>query len=149
VTNVPTLASVVKIKDPLLRATRAAEIVHDAQERAEATRNARDLAALHLERVQHWRPVDIVDLIGVSRGLFVRIRQRGPAHLPVIDNAEDVARTMGEETIKWDTLAKQAGLVRDNAIYEARQAGISNADLHRATGLTTARIAQLKHGPQV
>jgi hypothetical protein len=147
----PTIGTVRKIKDPLDRLKAAAILVDEAQAKGQDARRTRDMAALHLDKVLGWRPTEIVAQIHVSRSLYVRIRDRYAAVL--VEHAKNmtgdvpkIAAASGAAAIKWDAIAKEGIEIRDEAIAEAIAAGVRNADIARATGLSTARIAQIRTG---
>jgi hypothetical protein len=147
----PTLGTVRKIKDPMERVKAAATLVEDAQRRGDEARRQRDMYALHLDKVLGWRPVDIVRQVQVSRSLYVRIRDRYPTVLvekakSLTGDVPALAKAAGAEAVKWDRIAAEGIEIRDAAIEEAINGGIRNAEVARATGLSTARIAQIRTG---
>lgn len=139
----PSLASVSKIEDLAKRARDAARIAKSAQVKADLHRPTRDAAALAMLRAGA-QPVEVYRLIGVSRGLFVRMARRPlTSNPPVFADPKATAAASAKECAKWDRLAEQARAVRDQAAYAMKDAGRTNADVARATGLTTARVAKL------
>jgi dienelactone hydrolase len=121
-----------------------------ANQRRDKAKEARRKAMVGVE----VKPVDVYKhTIGVSRGLFVRLLHRAPNQLPEIENAREVALMAKEDCQMYDAINVDARIIRDEAITVLlngdRKAGIkaiSNADVARLTGLTTARVAQLRYG---
>lgn len=100
------------------------------------------------------QPVNVYEPLGVSRGMVNRLLMRMPdGPLPVVENPEAEARSAAtklpavEETLtEAKRIRRDAALIlmdgRDDDGNEFQP--ISNADVARITGLTTARIAQLR-----
>lgn len=98
-----------------------------------------------------YTPVDVYrDILGVSRGLFVRMTQRAPEQLPDIPDAEQVATKAANDVDRYDALAAEALRIRnevtDDLLNGLTGPAMRNADIARMTGLTTARVAQLRLG---
>lgn len=152
----PTIDAVRQIKDPLKRAAAAAKVNRAAQERADTARWGRDCAAVSLHKHYHWEPVDIYRALDVSRSLFVRICERVKAEGPVrkIPDAERVMTRTAATVARNEALVEESRLVRDEAVmgmlngrYRKPGGGTyRNAEVAKATSLTTARVAQLRHG---
>lgn len=150
------VASVAKIIDPMKRLTAAAALVREAEAAAERARAERDMATIVAHLDQGVPPVVLYrDTLAVSRGLFNRIIQRAPAERPTIDNAKAVAGKAAKQVRKFEAIVEQAREIRDTAALNLmngrdeqgnRVPPVSNADISRATGLTTARVAQMRTG---
>jgi hypothetical protein len=149
-----TVAKIEKIADPAKRLAAAARLAREATIEANKARTRRDLAAVTLHRVHGWKQVDVRNLIGCSRGLYVRIEQRTPVELPDIEDPEKVIREVLPVIARLNATVEKARTIR-NEVADAMLDGhirkpdgrvYSNADVHRMTGLTSARIAQLRVG---
>jgi hypothetical protein len=149
----PTIESVRAIKDPGKRATQAAKIIRAARARADEARQERDAAAMSLHRHYNWGPVDVYRAIGVSRSAFVDIAER-VGRIGKISNAEQVMSRAAATVARNETLANEAREVRDEAAtgmlngrYRKPGGGAyRNSEVAKCTGLTTARVAQLRQG---
>lgn len=150
----PSTATVRAIEDPAKRARAAARIVRDAEAKANEARYERDMAAVILHLREGWKPVEVYRALGVSRGLFVRMVQRAPADLPPMADPDKAMRKAARTVERLDTTCEEAREVRDEAAagmlagkYRKPDGTLyRNADVARLTGLTTARIAQLRAG---
>lgn len=150
------VASVAKIIDPMKRLTAAAALVREAEAAAEHARAERDMATIVAHLDQGVRPVVLYrDTLAVSRGLFNRIIQRAPVDRPEIPDAKTVAGKAARQVRKYEAIVEQAREIRDTAalmLMNGRDAQgnkvptVTNADISRATGLTTARVAQMRTG---
>jgi hypothetical protein len=136
------------------RAQQAAVIARVAKMQADDTRTARDQAGTALTEVHGWKPVHAYTLMKVKRGLYARIRTRclerglDPQYRDE-GEAQRIAGLYAGMPERLDALADRAGEVRDEAIVHllttpASEGGMPNAEVARLTGLTTARIAQLR-----
>lgn len=112
----------------------------------------RDLAAADVK----IQPVDVYEMLNVSRNLVNRILMRMPTEdLPPMRSPQRTAITAHEKIAPLVETIDAAKEIRDTAALML-MAGegpdgehvtpVSNADVARATGLTTARIAQLREG---
>jgi hypothetical protein len=133
---------------PLERVSAAAALAEPAEAAADNARGARDLAACwaHLDdgvpAVTMYR-----DVLGVSRSLFVRIIQRAPADRPPVKRAKAVAKAKAVKVREFEEVAEAAREIRDTtALLLMNEGNVPNAEVSRRTGLTTARIAQLRTG---
>jgi hypothetical protein len=149
----PTIDAVRKTKDPAKRAQGAAKIGRQAQDRADAARLERDRAAVSLYKHYGWEPVEVYRALDVSRSLFVRICERvGPVQK--VPNAEQVMNRAARTVARNEALVEEARVVRDEAATgmlhgKYRKPGgetFRNAEVAKCTKLSTARIAQLRHG---
>lgn len=149
--------TVAKIADPMKRVAAAAALVREAEAAAEDARAQRDMATIVAHLDQHVAPVRLYrDALQVSRGLFNRMVQRAPAQRPDIPNAIDVAAKAAKAVRRFEERAEQAREIRDTAMLMLLNGGedehgnavtpVSNADIARATHLTTARVAQMRTG---
>lgn len=146
------------IPDPLERVAAAADLVRKAEERAENARAMRDMAAIVAHLDDGVPPVTMYrDVLGCSRGLFVRIIQRAPAKRPKMEGAVEQARESAAAVRRHEAIIEAAREVRDSTALLLMNGGkdpvtgqkvtpVSNADIARATGLTTARVAQVRTG---
>jgi hypothetical protein len=151
-------ATIAAIADPLERLKASADLVRKSEEYAERARAMRDMAAIVAHLDDDVPPVVLYrDVLECSRGLFVRIIQRAPAKRPKIDDALDVTRESAAAVRRHEEIATAARQVRDETAMLLMSGGtdpisgeevkaITNADVARATGLTTARIAQMRTG---
>lgn len=109
-------------------------------------------------------PVDVYrNMLGVSRGLFVRMTHRAPQQLP--EFLDDDGKPMTPEALTelavnarkaskvYNDIAQAARTIRDedaiSLLYGNARAGrqpMSNAELARLFNLTTARVAQIRYG---
>jgi hypothetical protein len=98
-------------------------------------------------------PAEVYHLIGVSRALLVRMMKRLPEHLPPLhgDHTE-VGKQATKEAEKWDRVADEALAYRDELAMSMLGQGDDgvqrrrNAEVAQLTGLTTARVAQMRTG---
>lgn len=146
------------IEDPLKRVKVAAELARKAEERAERARQVRDMAACVAHLDDGVPPVEMYrDVLECSRGLFVRIIQRAPAERPDMKAARRQAAESAKAARRHEEVIEGARALRDETILLLLNGGtdpvtgtpvapISNADVARATGLTTARVAQVRTG---
>ena len=98
-------------------------------------------------------PVDVYKMLGVARSLVNRILMRMPNDpLPVMRNPEKVAKASHDKIPEWEAVVEQAREIRNKAALDLmtgeNDTGVytSNADIARATHLTTARVAQIREG---
>lgn len=146
------------IPDPLERVEKAAEVVRKAEVRANAARSMRDIATVVAHLDDGVSPVTLYrDTLECSRGLFVRIIQRAPASRPKMDGALAQARESAQAVRRHEATIEGAREVRDETALLLMNGGtdpatgakvepISNAEIARVTGLTTARVAQVRTG---
>lgn len=146
------------ITDPLERVEKAAELVRKAEDRANAARSMRDMATIVAHLDDGVPPVTLYrDTLECSRGLFVRIIQRAPARRPKMEGALDQARESAQAVRRHEATIEAARIVRDETALLLMNGGkdpvtgekvkpVSNAEIARATGLTTARVAQVRTG---
>lgn len=114
---------------------------------------ARATYRARLETIDYM-PIDVYTLLGVSRGLFFRmIRGRMPLELDDVPDAREVAETTGRQCEMYDVIALGARTIRDEAVLallngnpKAKRPPMSNADVTRITGLTSARTHQIRMG---
>lgn len=152
----PTIDAVRALPDPAERAKEASKINHAAQERADAARVERDRAAVSLHLHYGWKPVQVYRTLDVCRTSFVLMvgRVAPSGRLPKVPDAEQVMKRAAATVARNEALVGESREVRDEAVTRMlngkyRQPDGSpyrNADVHRLTGLTTARVAQLRKG---
>jgi hypothetical protein len=106
-------------------------------------------AALEAAGVEVY-PADVYNLIGVARNLFVRMMARMPDTLPEFDDPRAEAKAAARDVRRYNQIADDVRALRDAAtddLLNGRSGTrMSNADVSRLTGLTTARVAQLRLG---
>lgn len=112
----------------------------------------RDLIAADVEVY----PVDIYEMLGVSRNLVNRTLMRMPnGPLPHLVDPARSAKNAHAQVPEVEAIIEEAREIRDTAALILmsgedekghRFQPVSNADIARATQLTTARIAQLREG---
>lgn len=142
-------ATVRAIADPTKRAKEASELARQIEAKLDAERARRDMAVV-VARMDHGvPPVTLYRELDVSRGLVNRMLQRAPAQRPTFDDPVKEAKAAQRAVKKHEPLLEEILVVRDdtlrglmNGAYGERP--ISNADAHRLSGLTTARIAQIR-----
>lgn len=131
------------------------EITEDEYEvllRENREQRGRDLAAAN----PPVQPSDVYKMLDVSRNLVNRLLMRMPSgDLPPVLNPKRTAREAHAKMPACEALIEQAKEIRDTAALILMSGEdddgrtfepVSNADVARATGLTTARIAQLREG---
>lgn len=150
--------SVRAIADPLERVAAAAELVRKTEVRADAARGIRDMATIVAHLDDGVSPVTLYrDTLQCSRGLFVRIIQRAPAKRPHMTDALAQARESAQAVRRHEAVIAEARAIRDETalllmnggtdpVTGKRVVAVANADIARATGLTTARVAQVRTG---
>lgn len=94
-------------------------------------------------------PVTIYKMLGVVRSLVNRILMRMPdGDLPTMSDPAKAARNAHRQLPQYEKILRDARIIRDDAalslIEGASGAPVSNAEIARTAGLTTARIAQLR-----
>jgi hypothetical protein len=144
--QMPYETTIDRIQNDLAAGKITARVAQERKDRAQGIRRK------NMEAVEH-KPVDVYRVIGVSRGMFVRMMHRAPRELPQIDDAPKVAAAAAAECARYDAMNKEARAIRDEAIMALlngdRATGrqpVSNADVARLSGLTTPRVAQLRYG---
>ena len=146
------------IPDPLERLAAAAALVEKAKERADAARSMRDMAVVVAHLDDGVPPVTLYrDVLKCSRGLVVRIIQRAPAKREKMADALGQARESADAVRRHEAVIQAARPIRDETALLLMNGGtdpvtgeavapMSNADIARATGLSTARVAQVRTG---
>jgi hypothetical protein len=135
--------------------------VQEFAAKAEASRAERDAALVSLHVHEGWTPVQCYRLVDVSRGLFVRMMAKAEEQaeqsgdeIPHVPDAEKTAKRAARELARHDAALDQYRDKRDDdavpmlngAIRKDDGGMYRNAEVARMTGLTTARVAQLRHG---
>lgn len=154
---VRTPEQVAAIENPVERLTAAADLVRASEQRAEGARSMRDMAAIYAHLDDGVPPVVMYrDVLQCSRGLFVRMVQRAPAKRDRFEDAVSQARESAEAVRRHEATIEAARVIRDETAlalmngwkdpYSGEKHLLSNADVARATGLSTARIAQMRTG---
>jgi hypothetical protein len=112
-----------------------------------------------------YKPIQVYrDTIGVSKGLFVRMQHRETQELPefrdpetgepmTLEQVKELGLAARAECEMYDAIDLGACTIRDEAVHVLLNGdpkrgikAISNADVSRIVGLTTARVAQLRYG---
>lgn len=134
------------IADPEQRARAAARAWALADAAVSQARAQRDAACLHLLRNEGWKPIQVYTLAGLSRRLFgpIAASRKGPA--PVVEDAEKIAKRAGKRFWEQKARLDEVAAIRAAAGHEMLAAARSNADVARATNLSTARITQMRKG---
>lgn len=193
---------VASIEDPMSRMVAAADLAREAETKADAQRERRDLAILVMlrpfadavagtnaerNRLRERRdtgqitdeeyiaflaenrekrqddlhkakvtiyPADIYKMLGISRNLVNRILMRMPVEdLPPIRRPKQIAQTAHAKIGPLQETVSQARDIRTAAALQVMSGEddqgnaippVSNAEIARATRLTTARVAQLR-----
>jgi hypothetical protein len=144
------------ITDPLERAVAANDVAVSTKHEADTIRRLRDQAACALFVVHEVRPpVLIYRRLDMARSGFHRaverswkrhVENKAPLPQEFIDDPAAawgyIDQTRGVVEV-LDHVAEEAREVRDPVIAEEIP-GVISADVARSTGLTTARIAQLR-----
>lgn len=168
-TPTPTLSTTIgaigRITDPVERLKAAAALTAEAETAAKERRSLRDMAVI-VARLDHdVPPVRIYRDLDISRALFNRILQRAPSdadraaivaeHPERFADPMATAATVVAEVRHFEQRVEEAREVRD-ALAQGLMNGedpdgkpvppVSNAEIARITGLTTARVAQLRTG---
>lgn len=158
--------AVSKIEDPMKRLRAASATLGEIKTAEEDARALRNIATIVAHLDHGVAPVTLYrDKVKISRGMFNRLLQRAPsdeeraaiiAAEPRLADAETATATAAKAAAdvkrykarKWDLLE-----IRDTAmllLFEGDQsvglAPVPNAEISRATGLTSARVAQLRTG---
>lgn len=137
------------------RAREASRIAKTAAIKSKVERTRRDGAAVVLARKYGELPIRVAELGQFSRGLMFRMLDRvadGDVDkiaetFPTAPDARKAVEKSGKAVRKWDMLAEEAREVRDDAVEKMLASPQwRNADVARITGLTTARIAQMRQG---
>jgi hypothetical protein len=134
---------------PEKRAAAAAKRIAVLTPKVESSRAERNAAAAHLLRNEKRQPVQVYTLIGMSRGLFARmIDEHFPEGKPVpkVADAEKVAKRAAAAFTKAKAALEEQRRIRTEAVEQMLARGDSNADVARASRLTSARIAQVRKG---
>lgn len=147
---------VAAISDRTTRLTAACELLEQAEAKATEARALRDMATIVAHLDDGVSPVRLYrDVLGVSRALFNRVKQRAPAERPSIPNAEQAAGKAAKKVAEYEAVADRARHIRDETAIAmmngaaddgSKVTPVSNADIARLTGLSTARIAQMRTG---
>lgn len=141
--------TVLAMKDVEKRAAAAAALTREAQTRATAAGALRNLAIQHASRIPNVVFARIYKTIGVSRSLYLRKVEEAPAVLaPLEGDPIAIATKAQKDWRKYHDIEKRAMALR-NADIHRLLTYMSNADVATLTGLTTARIAQLRTGERV
>ena len=141
--------------DPLARLKASAAYVKSAEAKVEQHRAARDMAVIVARIDQGEKPVVIYrDTLDISRNLFNRIIDRAPAVRPDIPHALTKAKVAHAKVVRVEAQIETVREIRDQTALDLmngyaddgeRVPPISNAEVARITGLSTARVAQLRN----
>jgi hypothetical protein len=128
------------------RTALVASVVKPAQDELKASRVKRDLAALVLVEEQGWKPVHAYRIMGISRGLFVRVRSRGPAKLPKIRNPEKQLREHSEVVNRLEPVVEVWREVRNPVIYDLfdQRPYLTNRAIGDLFGVSGQRITMMR-----
>jgi hypothetical protein len=140
-------AALLAVDDPRERLRLAAESARLAAERGDKAREKRNAAARQLAQtrkaVRVWK-----DTLGITRNLWTRIEQEPGGKVGTYKDPEGVARSASEETRRWDKVATDARRIRDETATGLMNGAYGpparNAEVVALTGLTSARVAQLR-----
>lgn len=153
------IETVRSIGDPRKRLKAAVKVIDEARERAQTARDQRDLALITLHRAHGWKAVRCYELVGMRRSTFDDIKKEFPAKLQPIgtDDPDEIARIAvrrATEAAKYegqkDSVVSQARRIRDEAGavllrgYD-KYPPVWPAELARMTGLSAARISQIRY----
>lgn len=140
------------IVDPVERLRTAAEVTRQAEALADAHRTRRNEAALQLyyagprkrgSGAAVWR-----DTLKISRTVWQRVldgNRDGRIAVGTFADPAQVAATEADIAAQYDAQHKDAKSVRnDTARYLMNSKGLSNAEVSRIAGFTTARATQLR-----
>lgn len=150
---------VAEIEDPIKRLKAAATLLRRVQDDAARRRADRGLAVIDLHLGRGVKGVTIYrDTPGLemSRGQFNKIIKRAPAEWSSDGSVRDVEKkaiAAHQKILALDEVIAQFQEIRDSTaigLMEGEFGGgvVSNADVARASGLSTARIAQMRTGAQ-
>jgi hypothetical protein len=148
------VAELSAIADPRERAEKAAELVRYATSHADKARLERNRAALAMH-VAHVTPAALIwrDTLGISRNLWNRLlKEYEEGKITPAENLVDptgAARRAVERKRHWERVADEARKVRDDVALELMDGSwggppLRNAEIVRLTGLTSARVAQVR-----
>lgn len=148
------MAELSAVADPRERAEQAAELVRYAHAHAEKARLERNRAALAMynqdgmSAATVWR-----DTLGISRNLWNRVLDRWDAG--EIEPAEGLtdprgaAKRAADRVRHWEKVEEEARAIRDEVALDLMDGSyggppLRNAEVVRLTGLTSARVAQMR-----
>jgi hypothetical protein len=140
-------AALVTVLDPRERCRLAADSARIAAERAEKERGIRNSAGLQLAQTRKavgvWR-----DTLGITRNLWKRITEDPDAKPGTYKDPEATAKRAADRTRHWEKIATDARAVRDatatGLMNGAYGPPARNAEVVALTGLSSARVAQLR-----
>lgn len=128
----------------------------EAKTAATEARARRDMAVIVAHLDQGVAPVTLYrDTLKCSRTMFNKIIMRAPENRPEIPDALEVARQATKDAARYDEIEDKAHRLRDETagmlmngltVDGKRVPPVPNAEIARRTGLTTARVAQLRTG---
>lgn len=135
------------VDEPRERLRLAATVARIAGEQGDRSRRQRNSAALQLAQtrkaVRVWK-----DTLGITRNLWNRILRDPENTVGTFGDPEAVAKAAAAETRQWDVVRDSAIAVRDDTatglMNGAYGAPARNAEVVGLTGLTSARVAQLR-----
>lgn len=148
--RLPRLDKIAALRDPEVRARRAADAAREAVVLADEARQIRDAYAMTLVRRHGARPVDVQTRMRIARNAYVRLRRRFPdSEVPDVnlDDAWHALEVATDRVEKMTARAERAREIRDAAAQEMVNAGRRPVDVVKATGLTSARVAQMRLAP--
>lgn len=152
------LAVIERIAEPADRAQALSRLIQALDAKAAKWRIIRDQAARSLYFDHDLRPIEIYrDILHVSRQLFVRMtadRTEGDTGVFAGQTVTEVKRAAGNAASKVREYTARAEAAREarRRVIDELLAGkgerrpMSNAEVARLTGLTTARVAQVRYG---
>lgn len=130
------------------RAQVAASVIVPAQRAVKTSRHLRDVAALVMVEDKGWEPVQAYRIMGISRGLFVRVRIKAPKQLPKMSaaRAEKQLREHSEVVIRLEPVVEVWRDVRNRVAYQLFESrpDLTNAEIGRLFDTTGQRITILR-----
>lgn len=140
------------IPDAEARLDAAVAALRPLETKAERARADRDTAIQVAHKDQGVRKVVIYrDTLGIARALCERIVARAPAVRPDVPNALTKAKKAHDRVTALKPTIEEYKQIRDATmltLMNGEHGGdpVSNADIARRTGLSTARVAQMRTG---
>lgn len=139
------------IQDPNERLDAVVAALTPLEKKVERARADRDTAVQVAHKDQGVAKVVLYRDLGVARALVERIVARAPAVRPDLPNALARAKRAHAKVVELTPTIEALKAVRDptmltllNGTYDGD--AVSNADVARRTGLSTARVAQMRTG---
>jgi hypothetical protein len=142
------------IQDPEKRLAAAHQAYVEARTRLKDARQRRAVAGVALRYQPGRTQASVLRELAVSRALYVRWERRWAEEARAVDNPERAASQATKDLEKWSAVASEMREIRDDVVDDMLNGGLRrrdgarfrNADVARITGLTTARVAQMRTG---